>query len=88
MRGGGGIAKHIKKKQDFHAMNIITLLTPLQYQKRLFFCHIFFALLVVGNNASHSLQEIEDIEKAKEMCSAVKKLKRLPTPNGNDIKVR
>ena len=57
--------------------------------KRDFFSVTFFlALLVVGNNASHSLQEIEDIEKAKEMCSAVKKLKRLPTPNGNDIKVR
>ena len=44
-------------------MNIITLLTLLQYKKRVFLSHFFLLCFVVGKHASRSLQEIEDIEK-------------------------
>ena len=75
MRGGGDllrIAKDIKNLQDFHATNIITLLTLLQYKKRVFFLsHFFLLCFVVGKHASHSLQEIEEIEKGN-VCSCKK----------------
>lgn len=61
LKNGGEKCYGYKKLQDFHAMNIITLLTFLQYKKRLLSV-TFFLLFVVGKNASHSLQEIEDNE--------------------------
>ena len=44
-------------------MNIITLLTLLQYKNRVFSVTFFLLCFVVGKHASHSLEEIEDIEK-------------------------
>ena len=55
-------------------MNIITLLTLLQYKKRVFLSHFFLLCFVVGKHASRSLQEIEDIEKGN-VFSCKKNLK-------------
>ena len=60
---GTALLKILKKMQVFHAMNIITLLTVLQYKTRVFSVTSFLLCFVVGKHASHSLEEIEDIEK-------------------------
>ena len=55
-------------------MNIITLLTLLQYKTRVFSVRSFLLCFVVGKHASHSLEEIEDIEKGN-VFSCKKNLK-------------